>query len=1736
MYKKRDGTSAIKGQLYVTKLISLINFRAKFDNSLKDCYLATNMADIGTFADICFRAEAKIAKHNKQIAIFIQTTHKEDGKTVLTLNSKNDLAEWFASYLTIKRSFKQDTKDVFFKGTFQDIDTYFIMYTTAKKDRDNVRFNTEVAHKLNSLIATGNDAVQPNHKETDIEFLCEIVMKEQLVELATVFAEFVNKDDNTVLSMNNDLILIYHVILAKKFFLISEIRNKNEDSEHRIARFRSEFYTSDDEFMKLFRDTLYKEILEKRKLDDVTRNEMLARLFVEPLDKEILAKLIYSVVTLNNKNGKLEFKDESMSEDLRHRLEKVKVLRADVYEAISKAAEEILRPQEIKVPVAFGNKDLTVRGSEDTNDDFTPDSILVKVKNKMVEMLLQSAPGNIVTIDKNVEKEFSKININLASIVGNILIADQNSEYMKFPDNTDTLGDVEKQLFSELQSAIPNLQDFKFILDVETSPVLSLEKIDLIEDDISALATTIGIYLDKNTDSVMPTTDNILRRYHVALTHKVLDISEIMGEDDDAYRLATFQQEFFESEEDSLVLFKRHLYAEVLKGRNLGKNELEDSLAIFFNDPYNKIALGTLINTVLLYTNRKFQFINSNAPDEEKQVLDKIELPQSVVDDAINVTAKTILMKREFKVSTAFGNKDLKESIAEERLDHLKMKLYELMSKSSDDKVVAIDESLGEDFLKLTGGIAGMVGNILVLDEDTQLLKFTDNWESLQDTAKRLFIKLKRKTPNLHEYKFNVNVKRFPKLSFKRSGDDEKVAKDFLNRLLFYTNQADERGVEKHLKDEIEDHQCLSVDSIKVTADAIFLQYHDQIQQWWMLKEAEYLTKESSHYEEALKLIVDKPLLSIISKMYAMKMGNIVDITFNDHAVKSLNLTEQSTNVIFVTENIPLTVVKLMQSLNKSKHIVMDLEDLLQTKDYATLIAELTKIEQNKIIILACDNIQRNSNKRLENISNILNEKRIIIVTNTAVLDTVQIYFKDIKEIRDDRCSLADMSEKSQKTVLQAKVNFQDVEVTLDTIVDKESMQTVEGVVLNDFINNETRCFSNSVTNVNYEKVKHLYVDRRVCRVHPYQPPNYVPAVGKQPKYFVHKDIVEFSNLNDLSNIVLLSAKPGMGKSTLLTNLSIKTKESNPKIWIVRVNLLDHCEKFNKWQENKVDIDILETLKFLCPIIVGRDKKSDLEFDLEESEGEVQLKSCRIDNPWTVFEIKMFLDYFNRKELIFLFDGFDEICPLYTEEVLCLLKVVRNYTNKHKMWITSRFYEKIMSRLEQEFGKAYEVEDFNESELDGYLCKYWQSTIILRNLNKQQSNNLCSFMEFMSKHYYKTYKTDVKTDVVRKREKYQILFMKVCFNFLYYLRKELNICPENVIQTFNQIFHDCTHSVIYMEGFDTPLHLYLTADYFQNQVNDDRIIPNRWNLDINAFTVYDKFIETKLKTIRFQEKNKIDLYNPDNLAIYEEIREDFFVKHYKLGAYAVFNRDVNKIFDENELSEIRKTIENIKIGTEKTGLVHSIIDDIPTFIHRTFTEYFAVKYICQLLKSATEEESQRNIWDFILNVVFLKCDKNVRQIFGYRLKTDNVLKAKVYECEEVIFNLLLTQGTGVHAYNPDDFSKELYLKVKKHLRSAMRDELVNFVSTISNLKEKMSEDYIKDYTRATSKIKRLKFLHSVRVKRQACFPETWRSNVLTGPAQITTKRRIRTVSPREVLEAQSSPPILEPQASQSSDP
>ena len=249
MYKKRAGTSGIQGQLYETKLISLIYFRMKHNDTVTQFSLATNRDDAGAFDDICFKA--KVKEFNKPVTVFIQAKHRENDK-LLTFNSKTELTKYFGSYLDIRGAFDPSSKDVIFGGTFDETECFFVMYTTAKDDPNNRICKGSLTDYLNELIGTGGSCTQPSYNDEDLDFLCKIVIREQIIALVEQIAKFICDETDSEMSMNNHLMLRYHVILALKVFHVSAI----QPDGHRIVSFRNDFFTNKEEFIVLIKNVL----------------------------------------------------------------------------------------------------------------------------------------------------------------------------------------------------------------------------------------------------------------------------------------------------------------------------------------------------------------------------------------------------------------------------------------------------------------------------------------------------------------------------------------------------------------------------------------------------------------------------------------------------------------------------------------------------------------------------------------------------------------------------------------------------------------------------------------------------------------------------------------------------------------------------------------------------------------------------------------------------------------------------------------------------------------------------------------------------------------------------------------------------------------------------------------------------------------------------------------------------------------------------------------------------------------------------------------------------------------------------------------------------------------------------------------------------------------------------------------------------------------------------------------
>ncbi|KAJ8726147.1 hypothetical protein PYW07_000845 [Mythimna separata] len=1138
--------------------------------------------------------------------------------------------------------------------------------------------------------------------------------------------------------------------------------------------------------------------------------------------------------------------------------------------------------------------------------------------------------------------------------------------------------------------------------------IMFLTKIT-VKDQVISLAERVAKLILGEGSSQMMLSDDLIMRYHVILAQKVFEISDIMP---NGQRIAYFRREFFNTNEDYLVIFKDILFRDILRKRKIKHDDIKHLLGQFINLPSDATKLSRLIGTVLTYDNGRLKIVEKYRKDIN-QSMDQVYTPPSIVKEAITLAATDMWSSRSFVVPAAFGNKDLtlsgNDAKKEARLNHLSSKIIDLLQKCDSSKIITIDDSLDKGLLQLNGGIAGAVGNIFVHDSETKLIKFTDNCDLLEDLAKRLYIKIHEVCFNLHEYRFYFKIYKFPKLTFDFSEFEENVAKDFLKRLLFYSNQADEKCVETILKREIERYQRSFPNHFKAKTDAIFAKYHDVIQNWWKQpNQAMYLTREPDLFEDAINNIVRDPLMSSLTVTYMSKIKHL-NYTFSKDAVETLSsLFQLFNNLIVITKNTVLTVLKVMQYLKNKEHIILDLEYIvnLPEKDCNALHVELSSTNDDQVFVFVFEQTQNSENKYntleiAKAIQNIKTKNKTIVITNEVSVEILNKYFPKADITYDEKVTLIDMSQESQKSILQnAKVMFQGTEVPLKLIVNDESMAIITDVILHKIINDGKIAVGKLTVNRNYNEIKHLYVDRRVIFT----------------KYYRN---VFVKTLNDIrADFVLLTAEPGMGKSTLLSHLSVKTKEIHPEIWIVRINLLEYSKQFSQWKEAKTAIDILETLKFMCQVVVQDklSKENNLEIVLEEKDNVVYLKHC-IGDQWIAFELNLFLHFYNKRNIIFLFDGFDEICPQYANEVMKCLKSIRNDPRQQRMWVTSRSYNEVKTILLKEFGSSYDIDYFYYPETEEYLQNYFDFNLRLEELNSEQLENVEKFLKYMVQGKDIT----VLTEALPQRPLHRV------YNCAskYLLRKILHAhipswthsltnldlsCIKCMCDVYNRIYYEKKSGMDCDNRCGNPLYLFLAAYYFVDNIKNVKTENKGWDLEINLFTFYEWFLKTTIKK-RYQEKNEMDIYNPDIIYVYDKDVADSVLRYKKLAAYAIFNLEkYHKLFSIKDLEEIRDWIKFIEMGGEKTGIIYSVANEIPIFIHMTFTENFAVEYICDCLKNEKDREMVISWIDFIIYVLFSESySLSLKNMLDLKMEFDEMLIGVLVKHNDLRFNSLMKE-------------------------------------------------------------------------------------------------------------------------------
>ncbi|KAJ8712504.1 hypothetical protein PYW07_005346 [Mythimna separata] len=534
-------------------------------------------------------------------------------------------------------------------------------------------------------------------------------------------------------------------------------------------------------------------------------------------------------------------------------------------------------------------------------------------------------------------------------------------------------------------SAIENFSKMKAVNQTEGKRFINTGKgkvfqFDYDDQDIELLVQTVAksravllakrlskfIFKDNHSNMML---DDLTKTYHVFLARHVLQIQD--EETGNNFLNAKFQETFFSSNDSLLLAFKATISKEVLL---LNKNLSSEKL-----DEVESFLRSLTIKVPMNFGNLNFCFSGSEQKQEKK-----LEYLYS-------------------KIKKLFAIANVSENIV------IKV----------DDNMVGPNEILQSTDLE-SYRLGGLVGNLLILDDDSKTLKFNSDINTLSTDNLKLYEKLKNDVnigiDKVNKCRFDINVHRFPRLSLIHDEYDKKLIKDFLDKLVFYTNQVTEDEIERILKKEIDKYFVGSIprknDALfRVKGDAIFLKVHDRVQKWWKQPvKAPYLTKSCEYFLEAEQSFLNSPLLSILNFTYIKTIKNALQgVKFKKTAIELFNSCfSTGPGKIFniITEENSLSSIKLIQYLKEHKindYTFIDL-DYVETGNYfVDLKSELIESKINNFIV-DCKN-----QDLFAEISLLIkhSQSKIIIICNRQLADLISKFSTDdIVEIVDSQTGI----------------------------------------------------------------------------------------------------------------------------------------------------------------------------------------------------------------------------------------------------------------------------------------------------------------------------------------------------------------------------------------------------------------------------------------------------------------------------------------------------------------------------------------------------------------------------------------------------------------------------------------------------------------------------------------------------------------------------------------------------------
>jgi len=293
---------------------------------------------------------------------------------------------------------------------------------------------------------------------------------------------------------------------------------------------------------------------------------------------------------------------------------------------------------------------------------------------------------------------------------------------------------------------------------------------------------------------------------------------------------------------------------------------------------------------------------------------------------------------------------------------------------------------------------------------------------------------------------------------------DFSLYREFLGKIKIFQCQTNEKCFETLIKEELQ----VACQASPSCSNSIYRNYVEALREWWEKSGSLQWLSENSHVWQN----VEQHLIEKIKQVSESEIEETIrcDLCFNQQHIERLSDAIQQNTVLNIITNTKFNTLSKMKtyqtlvSLNYKNSVFINSESLMSRRKE---VLEIWPCKWSATLVIDCE-------KKSDSVDEIVidtlvsflrqYQQKVILISPTQhenLASRLREKLGNIYMDYEDNCNIWDLDEKSQKQILERKVNFQGTNVALQTLVGTDPLECMKRLIDSDVItilvNNEPK-------------------------------------------------------------------------------------------------------------------------------------------------------------------------------------------------------------------------------------------------------------------------------------------------------------------------------------------------------------------------------------------------------------------------------------------------------------------------------------------------------------------------------------------------------------------------------------------------------------------------------------------------------------------------------------------------------